>query len=85
MLNERLSDYDILPRANISRAKTFPEVKLVDFRKGSIAFKKPACSELMTIDSFKKILTFFGKVDTDIQTSCIQSLQRFLNQSITMR
>ena len=54
MLNKKLSDHDILPRANISRAKTFPEVKLADFRKGSIAFKKPACSELMTIDSSKK-------------------------------
>ena len=61
MLNEKLSDYDILPRANISRAKTFPEVKLADFRKESIAFKKPACSELMTIDSFEKILTLFRK------------------------
>jgi len=59
----------------MSRAKTFPEVKLVDFRKGSIAFKKPVCSELMTIDSFEKILTLFRKVDTDIQTACIQSLQ----------
>jgi len=38
----------------MSRAKTFPEVKLVDFRKGSIVFKKPACSELMTIDSSEK-------------------------------
>ena len=85
MLNEKLSDYDILPRANISRAKTFPEVKLVGFRKRSIAFKKPACSELMTIDSFEKILTLFRKVDTDIQTVCIQSLQRSLNQSVTMR
>jgi len=54
MLNEKLSDYDVLPRANISRAKTFPEVKLVDFRKGSIAFKKPACSEFMAIDSSEK-------------------------------
>ena len=42
MLNEKLSDYDILPRANISRAKTFPEVKLVDFRKGVDSFQK-AC------------------------------------------
>ncbi len=75
MLNEKLSDYDILPRANISRAKTFPEVKLVDFRKGSIAFKKPACSELMTIDSSEKILTLFRKMDADLQTACIQSLQ----------
>ncbi len=75
MLNEKLSDHDILPRANISRAKTFPEVKLVDFRKGSIAFKKPACSELMTIDSSKKILTLFRKMDGDLQTACIQSLQ----------
>ena len=85
MLNEKLSDYDILPRANISRAKTFPEVKLVDFRKGSIPFKKPVCSELMTIDSSEKILTLFRKMDTDMQTACIQSLQRSLNQSITMR
>ena len=85
MLNEKLSDYDILPRANISRAKTFPEVKLVDFRNGSIAFKKPVCSELMTIDSSEKILTLFRKMDTDMQTACIQSLQRSLNQSITMR
>ena len=85
MLNEKLSDYDILPRANISRAKTFPEVKLVDFCKGSIVFEKPACSELMTIDSFEKILTLFRKVDTEIQTACIQSLQISLNQSVTMR
>lgn len=70
---------------NVSRAKTFPEVKLVDFRKGSIAFKKPVCSELMTIDSSEKILTLFRKMDTDMQTACIQSLQRSLNQSITMR
>ena len=75
MLNEKLSDHDILPRANISRPKTFPEVKLVDFCKGSIAFKKPACSELMTIDSSKKMLTLFRKVDADIQAVCIQSLQ----------
>ena len=59
----------------MSRAKTFPEVKLVDFRKGSIVFKKPACSELMTIDSSKKILALFRKVDADLQTACIQSLQ----------
>ena len=42
MLNEKLSDYDVLPRANISRAKTFPEVKLVDFRKGVDSSQK-AC------------------------------------------
>ena len=41
-------------RENVSRAKTFPEVKLVDFRKGSIVFKKPPCSELITIDSSEK-------------------------------
>ena len=75
MLNEKLSSYDILPRVNISRAKTFPEVKLVDFRKGSIVFKKPACSELMTIDSSKKILTLFRKMDGDLQTAYTQSLQ----------
>ncbi len=85
MLNEKLSDYDILPRANISRAKTFPEVKLADFRKGSIAFKKPACSELINIDSSEKMLTLFRKVDTDIRTACTQSLQGSLNQSVTMR
>ena len=61
---------------NMSRAKTFPEVKLVDFRKGSIVFKKPACSELMTIDSSeKKYRLFFRKMDADLQTPCIQSLQ----------
>jgi hypothetical protein len=59
----------------MSRTKTFPEVKLVDFRKGSIVFKKPACSELMTIDSSKKIRTLFRKMDGDLQTACIQSLQ----------
>ena len=59
----------------MSRVKTFPEVKLVDFRKGWIVFKKPACSELMTIDSSKKILTLFRKIDADLQTTCIQSLQ----------
>ena len=59
----------------MSRVKTFPEVKLVDFRKGSIVFKKPACSEMMTIDSSKKILTLFRKMDADLQTACIQSLQ----------
>ena len=59
----------------MSRAKTFPEVKLVDFRKGLIAFKKPACSGLMTIDSSEKILTLFRKMDADLQTACIQSLQ----------
>jgi len=48
---------------------------VVDFRKGSIVFKKPACSGLMTIDSSKKILTLFGKMDGDLQTACIQSLQ----------
>ena len=84
-MNEKLRDYDVLPRVNISRAKTFPEVRLVGFRKRSIAFKKPACSELMTIDSSEKMLTLFRKVDTDIQTACTQSLQRSLNQSVTMR
>ena len=54
MLNEKLSDYDILPRVNTSRAKTFPVVKSVDFREGSIVFEKPACSELMTINSSEK-------------------------------
>ena len=42
MLNEKLSDYDILSRVNMSSAKTFPEVKLVDFRKGVDSFQK-AC------------------------------------------
>ena len=69
----------------MSRAKIFPEVKLVEFRKGSIVFKKLACSELITIDSSEKILTLFRKVDTDIQTACIQSLQSSLNQSVTIR
>ena len=60
----------------MSKAKTFPEVKLVDFRKRSIVFKKPACSELMTIDSSeKKYRLFFRKMDADLQTTCMQSLQ----------
>ena len=60
----------------MSRVKTFPEVKLVDFRKGSIVFKKPACSELITIDSSEKNTdSFFRKMDADLPTACIQSLQ----------
>ena len=58
----------------MSRAKTFPEVKLVEFRKGSIVFKKPACSELITIDSSEKNTDPFRKMDADLQTACIQSL-----------
>ena len=65
---------------NVSRAKTFPEVKLVDFRKGSIVFKKLACSELITIDSSeKKILTLFRKMDAGLQAAFIQSLHSFSN------
>ena len=59
----------------MSRAKTFPEVKLVDFRKGSMLFKKPAYSELITIDSSEKNTDSFGKMDVDLQKACIQSLQ----------
>ena len=80
MLSRRIRNHDILPCTKISRAKTFPEVKLVDFRKGWIVFKKPASSELMTIDSSeKKLLTFFRKMDADLQVACIQSLQNSSN------
>ena len=44
-------------------------MKLVDFRKGSIVFKKPACSELITIDSSEKNTDFFRKMDADLQTN----------------
>ena len=80
ILSKEISNHDILPCTKISKVNAFPEVKLVDFCKGTIAFKNPTRSELITIDSSeKKILTLFGKMDADLQAAFIQSLHSFSN------
>ena len=80
ILSKEISNHDILPCTKISKVNAFPEVKLVDFCKGTIAFKNPTRSELITIDSSeKKILTLFGKMDADSQAAFLQSLHSFSN------
>ena len=80
ILSKEISNHDILPCTKISKVNAFPEVKLVDFCKGTIAFKNPTRSELITIDSSeKKILTLFRKMDADLQAAFIQSLHSFSN------
>ena len=80
MLSKEINGHDILPCTKTSELNVFPEVKLVDFCKGSIAFKNPTRSELITIDSSeKKILTLFRKMDADLQAAFIQSLHSFSN------
>jgi len=80
ILSKEISNHDILPCTKTSKVNAFPEVKLVDFCKGSIAFKNPTRSELITIDSSeKKILTLFRKMDADLQAAFIQSLHSFSN------
>lgn len=75
ILSKEINDYDILPCTKAYKLNAFPEVKFVDFCKGSIAFKNPKRSELITIDSSeKKILTLFRKMDAGLQAAFIQSL-----------
>ena len=80
ILSKELNNHDILPCTKIFKVNAFPEVRLVDFCKGSIAFKKPTRLELITIDSSeKKILTLFRKVNADLQSAFIQSFHSFSN------
>jgi transcriptional regulator with XRE-family HTH domain len=80
ILNNEINNCDILPVTKTSKVNTLPEVKLIDFCKGLIAFKNPKRSELITIDSSeKRILTLFRKMDADLQTAFIQSLNSFSN------
>ena len=79
MLSRKIDNHDIWLGTKISRIKAFPEIKLVDFRKGEIAFTKHACSELMTIDaSEKRLLTLYRKMDADLQAICVQNLKNSL-------
>ena len=80
LLTEVISRNDISPAPTISKIKNFPETELVDFRKGEIVFKKPACQELMTIDSSeKRLLTLFRKMDIDLQKLCVNNIQKMVN------
>ena len=76
MLSREIGSHDVYSGRKISRVSTFPEIKSVDFLKGEIAFKKPACSELIAIDALeKRLLTLFRKMNAKQKTVCIQSLQ----------
>lgn len=76
MLSREIGNHDVYSGRKISRVSTFPEIKSVDFLKGEIAFKKPACSELIAIDALeKRLLTLFRKMNAKQKTVCIQSLQ----------
>lgn len=76
LLTQVISSHDIFRVPKISKIKTFPETKLVDFRKGEVIFKKPARQELMTIDSSeKRLLTLFRKMDVDLQRVCVKNIQ----------
>ena len=76
LLTQVISGHDISPVPKISKIKTFPKTKLVDFRKGEIIFEKPARQELMTIDSSeKKLLALFRKMDVDLQKVCVKNIQ----------
>ena len=48
LLTQMISSHDIFPIPVIHKNKNFPKVKLVDFRKGEIVFKKPSRQELIT-------------------------------------
>ena len=76
LLTQVISSHDISLAPIISKIETFPETKLVDFRKGEIVFKNPARQELITIDSSeKRLLTLFRKMDIDLQKVCVKNIQ----------
>jgi len=76
LLTQMISSHNISPVPIISKIKTFPETKLVDFCEGEIVFKNPARQELMTIDSSeKRLLTLFRKMDIDLQKVCVKNIQ----------
>lgn len=76
LLTHEVGSHDISPVRVISKVEAFPETKLVNFRKGEIAFLKPARQELMTIDaSEKRLLTLFRKMDVDLQKVCLENIQ----------
>ncbi|MBJ79176.1 MAG: hypothetical protein CMH80_05615 [Nitrospinae bacterium] len=76
LLTQEVGSHDISPVPVISKVEATPETKLVNFRKGEIAFRKPARQELMTIDSSeKRLLTLFRKMDVDLQKVCVESIQ----------
>ena len=80
LLTQVISSHDISPAPKLSQSKTFPETKLVDFRKGEIVFREPASQELMTIDSSeKRLLTLFRKMDIDLQKLCVNNIQETVN------
>ena len=80
LLTQVISSHDISPAPKLSKSKTFPETKLVDFRKGEIVFREPASQELMTIDSSeKRLLTLFRKMDIDLQKLCVNNIQETVN------
>ena len=80
LLTQVISSHDISPAPKLSKSKTFPETKLVDFRKGEIVFREPASQELMAIDSSeKRLLTLFRKMDIDSQKLCVNNIQETVN------
>ena len=80
LLTQVISSHDIFPTPKPSEIQTYPETKLVDFRKGKIVFKKPVSYELMTMDSSeKKLLTLFRKMDIDLQKLCVDNIQGRVN------
>ena len=75
-LTQVICSHDISPTPTISKAKTFPEVKLVDFYKGKIDFKNPSCHKLITIDSSeKKLLILFRKMNIESQKVFLKNIQ----------
>lgn len=76
LLTTEVGGHDISLVPVISKAEVLPETKMVNFRKGQIAFKKPVRQELMTIDaSEKRLLTLFRKMDADLQKVCLENIQ----------
>jgi len=76
-LTQIISSHDISSVPTISKVKTFPETKLVDFRKGRIEFKNPARKALITIDSSeKRLLSLFRKMNINLQKLCVENIHK---------
>ena len=80
LLTSEIGSHDISPVLAISKGDAPPETKVVNFYKGEIEFKQPAHQELMTIDpSERRILTFFRKMDSELQKACLENIQETIN------
>ncbi len=81
LLTTEVNKSYISPVKAINKKAAFPEVRTVNFRSGLVAFKKPSKQEMITVDdSERKLVSIFRKMDSDLQTQCLATINKVLKE-----